>query len=228
MRIGIMSCGVEIPKADDPEPESRFLLYRFSSDEHLIKELKDQPQIDFLDFLAATSRLGVPILPIVWQMARASIGFGGTSSIRQAPLDIQTELAFKLVKDEQKASGSHSDILSLIRNEIEILSHPRLRAHPNIVDLLGICWDIPGNDVVWPVLVLEKSCFGDLNRFMGLPLWQELAAIDKIKVCIDVGSGLTEMHCCSECWYFHFNHWPFTRSCTDIESRHYTRRYQAT
>jgi hypothetical protein len=191
-----MSNSIEIPKDDDLE--SHFLLYRFSSDDRLTKRLKDQPQTDFLDVLAAASSLNISFLPIIWQIARASIGIGGTSSIRQAPIDIQTDLAFKLVKDDEKALGSRSDILALIRNEIQILSHPRLRAHPNIVDLLGICWDIPDKDAVWPVLVFEKSYFGDLHRFAGLPIWNELGVRDRLKVCIDIGNALAEMHCCGE------------------------------
>jgi serine/threonine protein kinase len=191
-----MSNSIEIPKADDLD--SRFLLYHFSSDDRLTKNLKGQPQTDFLDVLAAASNLNIPFLPIIWQIARASVGIGGTSSIRQAPIDIQADLAFKLVKDDEKSLGSRSDILALIRNEIQILSHPRLRAHPNIVDLLGICWDIPDKDAVWPVLVFEKSYFGDLRRFVGLPIWKELCVKDRLKVCIDIGNALAEMHCCSE------------------------------
>lgn len=191
-----MSNGIKTPQTDDLD--SGFLLYRFSSDDRLTKKLEGQPQTDFLDVLATASNSNIPFLPIIWQVARASVGIGGTSSIRQAPIDIQSDLAFKLVKDDEKALSSRSDILALIRNEIKILSYPLLRAHPNIVDVLGLCWDIPDNDTVWPVLVFEKSYFGDLHRFAGLPIWKELGIKDRLKVCLDIGNALAEMHCCSE------------------------------
>jgi len=193
-----MSNNIEIPAADTLDPDSGFLIYRFSPDDVLTKPLHGQPPTDILDFLAAASSLDILILPIIWQVARASVGIGGTSSIRQAPIDIQTDLAFKLVKDAEKSLERRSDILALVRNEMRILSHSRLQAHPNIVDLLGICWDLPDGDAVWPVLVFEKSYFGDLHRFAGLPIWKDLGTRDKLKICVDIGNALAEMHCCSE------------------------------
>ncbi|KIV99994.1 uncharacterized protein PV09_08351 [Verruconis gallopava] len=191
-----MAFHAEILQADSQNPETHFLLYRFSSDERLTKTLPDQLQTDFLDVLATANSLEIPFLPIVWQMARTSIGLGGTSSIRRAPVDVQTELAFKLVKEDQKALQSQSNILGQIRNELELMSHPRLRSHPNIVDILGLCWDIPDRDHVWPVLVMEKSYFGDLNGFSKLPVWQDLDACDKLKICLGIGNALAEMHSC--------------------------------
>jgi hypothetical protein len=64
-----------------------------------------------------------------------------------------------------------------------VLRHPSIRCHPNIVELQGIRWDIAtklncnynnAEKTVWPVLVLQKSQFGDLYQFMNLSIGQEL------------------------------------------------------
>jgi len=188
---------MEAAKAEDPD--SHFLLYRFSTDGHhddLIDSLSSQ--VDFIDVLAAAGNAGFPFLPIVWQTARASIALGGTSTIRRAPIDIQTELAFKLVKEEENIPGNEGGTFSIILNEINTLSYLRLLSHPNIVDLLGICWDIAENSFVWPGLVFEKSHFGDLRHFMTLPIWEDFNSKDKLKICVDIGNALSEMHSHSE------------------------------
>jgi hypothetical protein len=190
-----MSDKLGVAKAEDLK--SLFLLYRFSTEDHASKDTRVQ-RTDIIDVLAVAGYVGIPCLPIIWQTARASVGLGGTSSIRRAPLDAQTELAFKLVKDEEKEFAKADDIFSLIRNEIRILGHPQLRDHRNIVDLLGVCWDIAEDNVVWPALVFEKSHFGDLQRFTNLPIWNDLTSKDKLKTCIDIGNALSVMHYHSE------------------------------
>ncbi len=225
-RIVSMSLPIYASESDLSEEESGFLLYRFSSDKRFTKGLESETPVDFLDVLVAMSNLELPSLPIVWQKVRASIGLGASSSVRQAPIDLQTNLAFKLVKDIRKASGSHDEIFALVRNEIVMLCHPHLRAHRNIVDLLGVCWDIPGNDIVWPTLVMEKSHFGDLTHFVKLPIWQELVVADRIGICVDIGNALAEMHVCSECFISHGSRLVFTDSRADFALRYYTRGYQ--
>ncbi|KIW23673.1 uncharacterized protein PV07_11853 [Cladophialophora immunda] len=174
--------------------ESHFLLYRFSTERHGPNSTRPHRHADFIDILAVAGHVEVRCLPIIWQTARASVGLGGTSSIRLAPLDAQTELAFKLIKDEEKISAKKGEIFSLIWNEVSTLGHPELRAHSNIVDLLGICWDIGDDDIVWPALVFEKSHFGDLHRFTSLPRWTQLGSLDRLKICVDIGDAISLMH----------------------------------
>jgi hypothetical protein len=187
----------EVAKGEDEEKGSRFLLYRFSTEISTPNRIQGY-HTDLIDILAVAEHVAIPCLPIIWQTARASVGLGGTSSIRRAPLDAETEFAFKLVKDEEKFIGKTGDIFTLIRNEIRLLGHPKLRTHRNIVDLLGICWDVASDDVVWPALVFEKSHFGDLHYFTNLPMWMDLGPTDKFKICADIGNALSLMHVHSE------------------------------
>lgn len=149
---------------------------------------------NFLSFLATTQALEIAFLPITWQSARQAIGFGGTSRIEEALADIQTSLAFKRIKDSEKREKSEADIFQTLTNEIMVLGHHLIREHPNIAQLQGICWDISSRGEVWPVLVFEKSQFGDLYDFARRPVWRELDIKQRLKLCIDVGSAIVDMH----------------------------------
>ena len=75
-----------------------------------------------------------------------------------------------------------------------MLSHHLLREHPNIVELQGICWDVPADDEVWPVLVFEKTQFGDLYNFLRVPVGRDLSITERLKLCVDVGTAIIDMH----------------------------------
>ena len=65
------------------------------------------------------------------------------------------------------------------------LSHPVVRKHEHIVILEGICWDIPEDDQVWPVLVFQKSHHGDLHNFAKRKRFEELSIEDRSNLCTD-------------------------------------------
>jgi hypothetical protein len=50
---------------------------------------------DFLSFLGIAQSLKVDFLPITWQPALDTIGYGGTAKIRQTLVNIQMSFAFK-------------------------------------------------------------------------------------------------------------------------------------
>jgi len=116
-----------------------------------------QDDIDLLNFIALSASLGVSLLPITWQFAHGRVGMGASGDVRQALVDVDTGLAFKIVKDVDKASQRAGTILRVFANEIAVMSRPHVQAHPHIADLLGVCWDIPPTGRIWPGLVFEKS-----------------------------------------------------------------------
>ncbi|KAK3374185.1 kinase-like domain-containing protein [Lasiosphaeria ovina] len=184
-----MDSGNEVE--DDVSPSSTpYLLYHISVD----SSLGHQEAIDLISFLAIACDLGVPLLPMTWQAARERLGLGGSGDVRQALVDVQTSLAFKLVKDEDKAQREVELVLRIFANELIALSRPNLRAHPHIVDLLGICWDNPSTGGVWPALLFEKSQYSDLYNFSTLLVWRELAAMERLDLCLQIGSAIAEMH----------------------------------
>lgn len=96
--------------------------------------------------------------------------------------------------------------------ELHVLSHPPLRNHNNIIELLGISWEpsplslanFEGSESaqlsLWPVLVLEHSPLGSI-----LEMFEDIVENDsdpltiesKINISIDVARGLKALHDCS-------------------------------
>ncbi|KAI1631178.1 TPR-like protein [Biscogniauxia mediterranea] len=161
-----------------------------------ISESDASPEpVDFLSFLATAQKLQIQFLPITWEAARPGLGFGGTSKIDQALVDTQTSFAFKRIHEISKQEKTEKQIFQTLINEITILSHAVVREHPGIAQLQGICWDIsPEDDKPWPVLVFEKTHFGDLYNFMRLPLGREMGFRDRLNLCIDIGTAIADMH----------------------------------
>ena len=79
-------------------------------------------------------------------------------------------------------------------SEILVLSHPPVRDHENIVDFLGITWDIEpdSKQTIWPVLILERAEFGSLDLFTSV---SRPFAI-RLQLCADIASGLFCLHSC--------------------------------
>ena len=155
-------------------------------------------QYDFISFLAIAKQLKVDFLPITWQPALDCIGGGATAEIRQSSINLQTSFAFKRFTSPLQARTlvDETVIFRAIVAEILVLSHPSIRRHSNISELLGICWDvIEETGKVWPVLVFEKATYGDLQIFMtqdrglGLLHWES-----RLKLCADVGRAVADMH----------------------------------
>lgn len=63
------------------------------------------------------------------------------------------------------------------------------------MNIEGICWDvIDSGDEVWPVLVLEKTQLGDLNRLMISGPGQELDFNTRLNILFDVALAVRDLH----------------------------------
>lgn len=155
----------------------------------------------FIAVLGLAQRLKIDLLPITWKALLGPIG-QSRATINQALVNVQTSFAFKCF------AHTDSNPLRETVQEMVILSHPLVQEHPHIVQLLGICWDIPqdaqgtsenhqdiSKDIqVWPVLVFEKSHLGDLYRFARYGKGKDLSLEEKLKICVDVGIAIRDMH----------------------------------
>lgn len=153
---------------------------------------------DLVCFLSVIRNFSVDLLPITWQPALDSLGSGGTATIQQSLVNSQMSLAFKRIdvaewtrpRDELRA-------YQVLISEVQVLRHPALRGHPNIINLEGVCWEIKtGTESVWPVLVFEKTEFGDLQHFMNSSKGKGLSFQTKLGLCVDVASAIMRMHSC--------------------------------
>ena len=153
---------------------------------------------DFVSVLQAAQLCGLDLLPISWQQALGSLGDGGTANLNQSYLNLQLSFAFKRMSNLVSLAvgpAGEAKVFRAIVSEILALSHPAMRAHPNIVKVLGISWEIePSPHRVWPVLVFTKTQFGDLHSFMNTDTGRNLTFIEKLDFCIAIGSALHTTH----------------------------------
>ena len=168
---------------------------------------------DLITFLGVAQKLRIQLLPITWQPTLDRIGQGATAEIRESIATMKFSFAFK--RPSVRSSFDFEDferrLLPCLIDEISILGHPRIRKHPNIIDLEGICWEIisgkgmrisrelpvdftTGDQGIVPVLVFRKSKYGDLYNFMMQDGGKELSFSDKIDICIDIAGAIAEMH----------------------------------
>ena len=152
----------------------------------------------FIALLGLAQRLHINFLPITWQSALGLVGEGGQSRINQALVNLRTSFAFKRFKGDSSDQMSEYAPFRDIISEMIVLSYPSIRKHPHIVQLIGICWDIPEDDQVWPVLVFQKTQLGNLCHFMRSEEGQDLSTEDRLKLCADVGIAIEDMHSASK------------------------------
>lgn len=148
---------------------------------------------DLLGFLGVAQRLRLDILPVTWQSALDEVGEGGTAKIRQAKFNTQTSFAFKRLKRDSWATTEAQNLRVLIA-EIAVLGHLAVR-RTRLSNFEGICWDVgPGDKDIWPVLVFEKSPYGDLNTFMASGSGKALAFEDRVELLFYVADAVRILH----------------------------------
>ena len=149
---------------------------------------KQYADYGFIAILGLAQRLKIRFLTITWQAPLGRIGKGGQAGINQALVNVQTSFAFKRFDHRP-----HDPFRETVQ-EMVVLSHPVIRKHEHIVRLKGICWDIPDDDHVWPVLVFQKTHLGDLHRFTRLERFKNLSIEDRLNLCVDIGIAISNMH----------------------------------
>lgn len=152
---------------------------------------------DFISFLAVAQKWEIDILPITWQPALDAVGKGATAEIRQLLINLQISFAFKRVRRVNRGVPDDKGTFQALISEVAVLSQPSIRNHPNIIHLEGTCWDIsPENEKVWPVLVFEKTQYGDLDNFLRSEIGGMISFEDRLDLCADVAAAVLTMHSC--------------------------------
>jgi serine/threonine protein kinase len=155
-------------------------------------ELLEGSKCDLITFLSAAQTFNIPFVDITWQSALDTIGIGGTATIAQSQMSRDARLAYKRIKDEDK--GDPDNVYRLLLSELSVLGHPAIRYHPNVIELLGIGWDVTSEDAVWPVLVFQKSHFGDLKSFAVSEMGRNLTLGARVEICGNIITAIASMH----------------------------------
>jgi serine/threonine protein kinase len=100
---------------------------------------------------------------------------------------------------ERVSTDTGASRLKNVLLEVQVLTHVPLRAHENIVNLIGFGWETNRIDGLmshvfqWPFVVLEYAPFGTM-----VDLFQYLLVENSTRqsLCLDVGEGLSALHAC--------------------------------
>lgn len=146
---------------------------------------------DLISFLSVLQGCGVELLPITWQPALELLGAGATSRVSQSQVHRQLSFAYKRMKTSglQDVGSAYQHAIS----EVRALTMPRVRAHPNVVNLEGVCWETLGMMAV-PVLVFPKAEYGNLRTFMESGPGQALPLRGRKSMCTDIANALMALH----------------------------------
>ncbi|KAK5454369.1 hypothetical protein LTS15_006369 [Exophiala xenobiotica] len=155
------------------------------------KQPQPKEHYDLISFLSITQSTRTDFLPITWHSALQSLGEGGEAEVNQSLVDLQTNFAFKRIKDKNAPEKGFRALISALL----ILQNAQIRRHPNVAKLMGVCWEVDqqsGN--IWPVLVSEKAPLGDLRQFLDSEQGILLSVEDRIQLCVGVMSGIQALH----------------------------------
>lgn len=154
----------------------------------------EQISHDGTTFIVAVSELEVDIFPLTWHSGMGELGRGKTAQIKQSIVNLETQYAFKRFTFPESEEPDEGQIIRAAMIEALALSHPALRAHQNILNMHGVCWDIStAKNLFRPVLVVEKSSLGDLGHFMS----EHGTAVDgekRVELCADVIRAVANLH----------------------------------
>lgn len=142
----------------------------------------------------------VRVRPTNYESLRLVISKPETPPFNTSFLPMNTYVAFKRMKVRDDASGlevSDAGQLYAIWQEVQALTHPRLREHENIIKLQAIVWENgfgTGNESelpMWPTLVLEY-CETTLANYQSDN--SPLPTAMKTMLGSKIGAGVDALH----------------------------------
>ena len=152
-------------------------------------------------FLQAAEVLKVAILPLVWDPGFPTLGLdGSTGRLSQSSLNAEMAFAYKRFNPQVTRNDISEAVFRRVQHdamiaEMAVLSCPDIRRHPNIVDFVGVCFEIsPLSDGAWPVHVFAKADLGNLHTFLSA--CGPLAVETLISIFTEVAKGIHMLHRC--------------------------------
>jgi hypothetical protein len=153
---------------------------------------------DLLSFISIAEKLDVDFVQTTWQPALEMLGKGATSMVQQAQMDAKFGLAFKRSMawpEEDFADTNQQEVARYKALIYELIALAVLSKHPNVIDLLGITWEIDAEtEQVWPVLLTERSIYGTMADFLPSEIGANLDCRGKLKLCADIARACQSLH----------------------------------
>ncbi len=170
-------------------------------------------QDDLISFLSYVKTENIPILPVTKPDIRTVLGHGASFLVNGAVVpetyvDPVTGKVFPegMVVALKRADPNSNTVvgrLPVIFNELVTMHHPPLRAHPNIVKLLGVGFETEGPPEALsaiPVLIPECAELGNLAEVLETARKEDrpLKFEDKMVLCLDIAHGIEILHRCGK------------------------------
>jgi len=152
---------------------------------------------DLLTFISLAAKFGVDFVALTWQPALERLGQGASSTVQQGQVDVNVNLAFKrAITDLGDYAGSENPNAMRFKTVIfELVALELLRHHPNVVDLLGVTWETDAETKeVWPVLLTERSTYGNMATFLESEEGRTLSCEERLKLLEDIARACLAMH----------------------------------
>ena len=124
------------------------------------------------------------------------VGEGGSYQVFRCNHSRKQLVAAKLMRLPSESSAEEKEnfrrrVFCLIK-DLEVMHHPPLARHPNIIGLLGYGWNLSENSAL-PFLVTEYAKRGTFRDFLQV---YQTSTVEKLQLCGNVASGLHAMHMC--------------------------------
>ncbi|RDA83885.1 hypothetical protein CP532_3370 [Ophiocordyceps camponoti-leonardi (nom. inval.)] len=133
---------------------------------------------------------------------------GGSFDVRKVksssfPIRLADDLLrgrdFVVVKHPRPSSHGIDcpEVFSEIAMELQVLRHPPIRSHANVIDLVAVMYHDAGDaeePVILPALVLEYAAFGSLKTFQEEGHGHSFE--EKIDIALDTARGIEALHAC--------------------------------
>jgi len=99
----------------------------------------------------------------------------------------------RATRESREQQEAAKRLIQAVFLEYRALSHPPIRGHPNVVDILDLAWetDPENRRDKWPVLILEYADRGTMTTFLGQ---SQFSLETRAKLCLDVANGLAVLH----------------------------------
>ncbi|KAG7112235.1 Fibroblast growth factor receptor 2 like protein [Verticillium longisporum] len=114
--------------------------------------------------------------------------------------DLLKSRDFVVVKHPRATPNSHGQStyhFADIATELQVLRHPPIKVHDNVIDFMGVMYHYTGDETqdgnrIVPALVLEYAAYGNLKEFQISGHANTFQ--DQIKVALNAASGIQALH----------------------------------
>ncbi|KAF9770211.1 hypothetical protein IL306_012267 [Fusarium sp. DS 682] len=118
-----------------------------------------------------------------------------TSDDPSSKLTVGAEVVLKWPNLERPDNLEEEKVIKSITTELSVISHPRIREHPRILDVYGFAWDkqvISSGESVLPVIMVEYGEYGTLTQFFGRA--QKVDLETKLMLASDIAHAVHALH----------------------------------